>query len=221
MLGGVTEATVNLLFVVLASGFLALIEPAEAVPPPPEQSAANCDTPTYASDHLVCADRGLLTLDRKIVELLAAAGRTAPPMHGLVGFEPQVRWFQRRSRCAFSERHAACLKAAYGDRIDVLTALAGAAPGHRSGSFGAVCPGAPWGERAVRLHASQRGALTVKDGRGQLLLVASAFRPADDWTPYVRFRLEANTVLVEPSEGPVFRCQALSAPSAPTPEAEH
>jgi uncharacterized protein len=207
------------LVALLAGVFLGGYEPAGALPPPPEQSAANCDRPTYASDQLVCADRGLLALDRKMVALLAADG-SAPSPPSLHGFELQDAWLRRRSRCAFSERHAACLRAAYTERIALLTALRTDGAGLRSGSFGAICPDSPWGNGIVLLHASDRGPLTIADGRGRVLLVASALPPQDDWTPFVRYRFEANTVLLEPRTGPVLRCRVTSAPRGPSPPAQ-
>ena len=207
------------LVALLAGVFLGGYEPAGALPPPPEQSAANCDRPTYASDQLVCADRGLLALDRKMVALLAADG-SAPSPPSVQGFEPQDAWLRRRSRCAFSERHAACLRAAYTERIALLTALRAEEAGLHSARFGAVCPDAPWGNGIVSLHASDRGPLTIADGRGRMLLVASALPPQDDWTPFVRYRFEANTVLLEPSRGQAFRCRVTSAPRSPSPPAQ-
>jgi hypothetical protein len=208
----------SLLVALLAGVFLGWFEPAGALPPPPEQSAANCDRPTYASDQLVCADRGLLALDRKLVALLAADGSApSPSVHG---FEPQDAWLRRRSRCAFSDRHAACLRAACTERIALLTALRADGTGLRSASFAAVCPGAPWGNGIVRLRASDRGTLSIADGRGRMLLVASGMPPQDDWTPFVHYRFETNAVLLEPSAGPILHCRVSFAPRGPSPPAQ-
>jgi hypothetical protein len=46
--------------------------PVAAVPPPPEQVAANCDAPTYASDMLVCFDADLRVLDARMREAWVA-----------------------------------------------------------------------------------------------------------------------------------------------------
>lgn len=186
---------------------LACGEPAGAVPPPPDQSAANCLAPTYASDFLVCADPELLALDRTMVALLSAS-RSAPPTTALHWFEPQEVWFRRRSLCAFSRRHAACLRAAYSERIDLLTGLAGIGSGQRQRPLTfAICPGAPWGNGVVRLHLADRDALTIKDGLGRVLLVASAIPSRDDWTPFVRYSWDASGIRVESSGGSVLRCQ--------------
>jgi len=216
---GTLPRSSGVLVALLAGFFLSGYEPAGALPPPPEQSAANCDRPTYASDQLVCADRVLLALDRTMIALLAADG-SAPSPPAVHDFEPQEAWLRRRSRCAFSERHAACLRTAYTERIALLTALRADGAGPRSGSFSAICPDAPWGNGIVRLHASDRGPLTIADGQGRVLLVASALPPQDDWTPFVRYRFEASTVLLEPSEGPALRCRVTSAPRSPSPPAQ-
>jgi uncharacterized protein len=106
--------------------------PVAATPPPPDQIAANCEAPTYTSDMLVCADPGLLALDRRMRDDWAGVdvARVISP-RALV--EAQAVWFKRRSLCAFVEMHADCLKAAYAERIAVLEALRSAAsrPSHQ------------------------------------------------------------------------------------------
>jgi uncharacterized protein len=189
---------------------------AAAVPPPPDQSAADCAAPTYASDQLVCADPALLALDRRMVELLAAAGSAAPAA-ALHWFEPQQVWFRRRSRCAFSERHAACLRAAYRERIDLLSALAGRGADQDRAALPAICTNAPWGNGPVRLHLGEQAPLTIEDGRGTVLVVASALQPRDDWSPFVRFVIEDAEIRLEPSEGTVVRCRALRSRHSPSP----
>jgi uncharacterized protein len=201
---------VNVLLFGMVTAVLTSIDHAGALPPPPEQSAANCDTPSYASDMLVCADPGLLALDRKMRDLLAA-GRSASAISTLQWFESQEAWFRRRSLCAFSERHVACLRAAYAERNVLLTALQEAGSGQPHPGFGAVCPGAPWGNGLVRIHAPARGSLSIKDGRGRVLVVATTIRPQDDWSPFVRFGIEGNRIRIEPSGQPSVLCQA-SAP---------
>ncbi|MFQ6539745.1 MULTISPECIES: hypothetical protein [Aphanothece] len=145
---------------------------AAAVPPPPEQSAANCAAPSYASDQLVCADPALLALDRRMARLLAAAGSAAQASQ-LHWFEPQQVWFRRRSRCAFSERQAACLRAAYSERIALLSALDGPAAGQGRPALTAICTNAPWGNGPVRLYGSHASPLTIEDSRGRALVVAA------------------------------------------------
>ncbi|WP_143593627.1 hypothetical protein [Synechococcus sp. 1G10] len=179
------------------------------MPPPPEQSAANCSTPTYASDQLVCADPALLALDHRMVRLLAAASSSVPASL-LHWFEPQAVWFRRRSRCAFSDRHAACLRAAYRERIEILSALAGrAASQWRPAALPVVCNTAPWGNGPVRLHSSHEGPLNIEDNRGTVLVVASSLQPRDDWTPFLRIVMENEGIRLEPLEGSAVRCRFL------------
>jgi uncharacterized protein len=107
---------------VAATGALAT-GTAAAIPPPPEQLAADCSQPTYASDQLVCATPELLALDQRMralldrVDLEAVAGRDP-------AFEQQSDWLRRRSLCAFSAAHADCLRAVYSARITELEAVA-------------------------------------------------------------------------------------------------
>ncbi|WP_255094061.1 hypothetical protein [Synechococcus sp. J7-Johnson] len=198
----------KVLLALLAAGWWGCCQALGAVPPPPEQGTANCSNPTYASDQLVCADPDLLALDRRMVVLLAEASPAGPgsPLHW---FEPQPDWFRRRSLCAFSERHAACLIAAYSERIDLLAALAGRASGQTRPAFLATCPGAPWGNGPVRLHQPDPSPLSIQDGRGRLLVLASALQPQDDWSPFVRIGNDARGIRLEPPGGSVVRCRAL------------
>jgi uncharacterized protein len=107
---------------IAACGVLA-VQTAGAIPPPPEQLAADCVQPTYASDQLVCTTPELLTLDLRMSALLdrvdlEAVIRTDP------SFEPQPDWLRRRSLCAFAAAHAECLRAMYEARIAELEGLA-------------------------------------------------------------------------------------------------
>jgi hypothetical protein len=78
-----------------------------------------------------------------MVRLLAAAG-VAGPASVPQWFESQQRGFRRRSRGAFSVRHAACLKVAYGERIDLLFALAGREVDLWRREHAVISPDAPW-----------------------------------------------------------------------------
>lgn len=115
--------------------------PALAVPPPPEQFSANCESPTYASDMLVCGDTSLRTLDARMRDAWAAVDFAAAVAPG-AWVEGQQDWFKRRSMCAFSERHAECLQDAYLERIAVLDALrlvASRPPRHRFSPAASGC----------------------------------------------------------------------------------
>jgi uncharacterized protein len=178
-----------------------------AVPPPPLQIAADCERPTYASDQRVCTDAALRALDQQVREAwlaLAAIGQGAAPSAWL---EAQDAWFRRRSRCAFSERHAACLGAAYTERAAVLEAWRLAATA--SAAVAAEewrCTGAPWGEARVRAHRQRAGALVISDAAGQVLAIAVADAARDDWQPFLRFTADGRGVGLQPLDAPRAAC---------------
>lgn len=189
-----------------------------ATPPPPLQTGTDCAQATYASDMRVCADAGLLALDRRIGEAwraLAEAGATLAP--GAL-IEPQDVWFRRRSRCAFSPRHTECLRAAYGERVTVLAAwrrvadvLGQVPPGHIRYGPGrrARCRAAPWGDSTVAVERVEGGSLTITSATGRLLAVAVRGTEGDDWTPYLGWvddgRPHAGLRLL-PLGAPAFEC---------------
>jgi hypothetical protein len=88
------------------------------VPPPVEQKTADCRSPVFATDQLVCSDPALRALDSQLAEVLATTAEPASRWS-----EPQNQWFLRRSRCAFAEDHAACAAAAYRERLALLRPL--------------------------------------------------------------------------------------------------
>jgi uncharacterized protein len=146
--------------------------PVAAVPPPPEQIAANCKAPTYASDMLLCANAGLLALDARMREVWAAVD-FANVVAKDAWVEAQDAWFRRRSMCASDVRHADCLQAAYVERIAVLEALGRVALRPQRQGMEASCPGAPWGHAPVRVRAPESGALAIEDGAAHVLAAAT------------------------------------------------
>ena len=105
-------------FVLAASSLLALAQPA-AVPPPIEQTSADCTRPTYVSDMLVCEDSELKARDAELAALVSST-----PLAGAALMESDTEWFKRRSRCAFAAEHRACLAAAYAGRLTLRRILA-------------------------------------------------------------------------------------------------
>lgn len=97
--------------------------PAQAAPPPVDQVSADCTSPVYATDHLVCADASLRALDAEMLRIW----HMAEARHRLDGAErvAQVEWFRARSLCAFKSDHRACVVSAYNSRIAALLALLG------------------------------------------------------------------------------------------------
>ena len=187
------------------------ISAAHAIPPPPEQSVANCTNPTYASDAFVCADAALLGLDRQVRDALTnlAFVNTVAPK-ALV--EDQEAWFRRRSLCAFSERQAGCLTAAYSERIVVLDVLRKASPALAQSGARAICSEAPWGSGEISIKLGDRGPATIMDAEGRVLAVALDTEPRDDWSPFVRFGTEGEMIRFSPLDHPAIECRTL--PSA-------
>ncbi len=185
------------------------ISAAHAIPPPPVQSVADCERPAYASDQLVCADARLLALDRELRDLLATVdvpSRVAPA--SLV--EPQVDWFRRRSLCAFSAQHSACLEAAYTERIAVITAVGLASTQATQRSEPATCLDAPWGSADVRMRRTGGDTgghtATVMDLQGRVIAVASAVARASDWSPSVRFTQSGAAIQFTTLDGATIEC---------------
>lgn len=100
-----------------AAGIVACHEP-RAVPPPLEQATADCVSPSYATDVLVCGDPDLRALDGELARIWRIV--TADRDTGQRERDAQVAWFRRRSLCAFQTDHAACVEAAYRARIAEL-----------------------------------------------------------------------------------------------------
>jgi len=98
-------------------GAVTIALPAAAVPPPPEQVTANCVTPTYASDQLVCGDSELLALDTKLAEIIDLRIEVGV---STTACENDQDWFRRSRLCAFEIDHRDCLRSAYCARIELL-----------------------------------------------------------------------------------------------------
>jgi uncharacterized protein len=176
-----------------------------AVPPPPEQFAANCESPTYASDMLVCGDPSLRALDARMREAWAAVDLAAVVAPG-AWVEGQQDWYKRRSLCAFSERHAECLRDAYVERIAVLEAMRVIASHPARQGTAAVCRDAPWGVAGVRLRAPATGALAIEDGEARVLATATPLQPGGAWTPHVGFTVDGASIRLVRMNWPTITC---------------
>jgi hypothetical protein len=142
---------------------------APPVPPPLPQQVADCRSPVYASDMLVCADPDLRRLDADLTTLLAEAPHPAGPW-----MEPQDAWFRRSRMCAFRPDHAGCLSAAYMERIGVLR------PTQPSPMAALRCK-----PRDITGSLQPEG-LLLRNGEGERLgLAAPASR---DWRPFLELR---------------------------------
>lgn len=176
-----------------------------AVPPPLDQIAADCEAPTYASDVLVCADPDLLGLDARMRDAWAAvdfASVVAPE----AWVEAQGAWFRRRSLCAFAERHAGCLQAAYVERIAVLEALGRVAQRPQRRGMEVSCTGAPWGPSRVLVRAPGSGALIIEDDQAHVLAVATPADPGGVWSPFVGIEVDGSVMRLAALEGAAIVC---------------
>jgi uncharacterized protein len=193
----------NVSIALLLSAIL-LADPAESfgqaspVPPPVEQMRANCSAPTYASDMRVCGTPELLALDETMALLLARAGAEAiePPSAWIEG---QAAWFRRRSLCAMQARQDACLRAAYRERITVLSVIANGLDGNRL-----TCKARGPLRRQEVLLGQDGSAAIWREGK----LVAAAFRQADprDWKPYVTVEATPRKLVVHLPDGSRAHC---------------
>jgi uncharacterized protein len=184
--------------------------PVAAVPPPPEQVGANCDAPTYASDMLVCDDAGLRALDARMREAWAGVDFASVVAPG-AWVEAQDAWFRRRSLCAFAERHADCLQAAYGERIAVLEALRRVAVRPARQGTEASCAGAPWGSTSARVRSPESGALAIEDGAAHVLAAATPAPQNGGWQPFAWFEIDGYVIRLEKLDGRATVC-TLSVP---------
>ncbi len=186
------------------------ISAAHAIPPPPLQSVADCERPTYASDQLVCTDAELLAVDHELRDLLATVDLTARIAPGAL-IESQDQWFRRRSLCAFSERHAACLKAAYSERIALITAVGSASTEATQRSEPATCRDAPWGSSDVLIGLTSGHTAMVMDLQARVLTVAFASARGSDWSPSAWFAADGAAIRFTTLDGATVECQVWPA----------
>jgi uncharacterized protein len=180
-----------------------------ATPPPLEQLAADCTTQTYASDQLVCTTPELLELDSRLRTALHA--QRDDTVADEAKLEPQQDWFKRRSLCAFSVRHAACLRAAYGERISILEALQSIGePSTIATAFRAACAGAPWADASVRILIRAKGPVVVLNAAGKVLAVPFEATVRNDWSPFLRATLKGAALELVPIEGDPVHCRLIS-----------
>ena len=191
--------------VVLATALVA------AVPPPPEQVAADCETPTYASDMLVCADPFLHSLDVRMREAWAAADFASVVAPG-AWVEAQGAWFRRRSLCAFAERQVDCLQAAYVERIAVLEAVGRVARHPPRRGMEVSCPEAPWGKPRVHVRAPESGALVIVDEQAHVFAAATPVGPDGAWSPFVGFEVDGPMIRLATLEGSAIVCTSTPLP---------
>jgi uncharacterized protein len=203
--------------IILLLGGLAAGGRSNAIPPPPEQLLADCSIQTYASDILVCATPELRALDTRLRMAMIGIdleGLTAP---GAI-VETQKAWFMRRSHCAFSARHAACLYAAYAERIGIYDALQIHV---RTAAYGlgndATCDEAPWASGPVHVVIPGRSTAVIWDQTRRALAVP-AESWTSDWAPFMRLEIEGSSLKLISVEGTSIRCRLTAQPNTPLEE---
>ena len=162
-------------FLAVFTCLLAFSVPASAqmpVPPPVEQSTADCARPVYASDQLLCDDPELRQLDTQLAEVL----RVPAAWNGSALIESDSQWFKRRSRCAFESDHRACLLQSYRDRLAFLAS----ATQTRDRTLYATC--ASWGR--VEIDRMQNGYMFVRTRQNQAMkAIAAPVSGQSSWKP--------------------------------------
>jgi uncharacterized protein len=188
-------------FVLAASSLLAFAQPA-AVPPPVEQTSADCARPVYASDMLVCGDAALRTLDAQLAELVSSG-----PLAGTMLIESDTAWFKRRSRCAFAADHRACLAAAYEERFVVRVALASSPD---SAGKVATCKGRQPLTGVLLTSVSDAPILLIRDAAsGKAIGVALAPAAKDAaWQPFASVSRKGKRATVTTLGGDTWQCRA-------------
>ena len=186
-------------FVLAASSLLALAQSA-AVPPPVEQTSADYARPTYASAMLVCEDSELKARDAELAAFVSSA-----PLAGAALMESDAEWFKRRSRCAFSADHRACLLAAYDERMALREALTAApSPDEKP----ALCT-AGKGGIGTRYSPAPGNALVLRDASTEEALgVLFRHEPEDaPWKPFAAYSLLAMRMSIRTTDGTFWRCR--------------
>jgi uncharacterized protein len=188
-------------FVLAASSLLALAQPA-AVPPPVEQTSAECARPTYASDMLVCSDAALRTLDGQLAELVSRA-----PLAGTMLIESDTAWFKRRSRCAFAAEHRACLAAAYEERLVVRVALASSP---ETGGKVATCKGTTPLKGVLLTSVSDAPILLISEAASGKPIGVALPPAAKDapWQPFASVTRKGKRVSLATLGGDTWQCRA-------------
>lgn len=191
------EAVVNGAFA-LSVGAQTTESSTGSLPPPADQISADCGSPVYATDQLVCSTPELLALDAEMLGLWSGARDLSfVPSYWI---EAQSAWFKRRSLCAFRDDHSDCVKAAYSERIAVLYVLQ-FPPGPYDRAV--TCSGdGPFRSGTWDLGA---GLYLLMDELAQPIVVAmTSVSPA--WTPFVSALLEEEALRITRMDGAEMTC---------------
>lgn len=172
-----------------------------AVPPPVEQLTANCNSPVYASDQLVCGDIELRALD----EQLATKIREKPNLgsrEGSIYYEAQSTWFKRRSLCAMKSGHRQCLLEAYAERLRLLDAMGSIASANEA--LKSCKPGKA--SDTIKLTRSSSDTILVANMKGEVIGVAFQQGATKDWKPFMIYEKNQSKALLLSISKPIGKC---------------
>lgn len=184
----------TLLLVALLLG-LSQTEP-DAVPPPPARTSADCASPVYAVDHLICADTVLSNDEDDLALLYAERG---PSSEGGPWLEDQRAWVARRARCAFRQNQRPCVIQANAERRLVLSQASG-----QGDTRFALCPGAAGATRLSLIFSPD--VIAAFDTQGRKIFAATVAAP--DWEPFLRIS-SARRLEFRRQDGMILRCRAV------------
>ncbi len=112
------NATRIVLVAAAACGVLSLPAAAQS----PAAASVDCTSPTGGVATVICGDPGLAALDRKLVDVYAAAAKAAKPEQRNRLFAEQQSWLTDRRRCTGAADQVACMSELYTLRIADLQA---------------------------------------------------------------------------------------------------
>lgn len=176
--------------------------PVAPIPPPVEQTAANCEQPSYATDVLVCSNVELRALDARVREAYIEVAQTLDAVESPY-FEAQPLWLRRRSMCAFEEQHIACVSAAYWERLNILDAVAATRLATRQ--YGCI---GPRGKPRLSATKTTSGAITLWQGP-VLYAVAVPTSPPPGWLQEVGVKENGNRLTLSHRGLPSINCQKI------------
>jgi uncharacterized protein len=84
--------------------------------------SVDCATASGSVDAVICGDDALAALDRKLVDVYAAAAKSAAPDQRNRLFAEQQSWLGDRARCTGAQDKVACMKELYTLRVADLQA---------------------------------------------------------------------------------------------------